>query len=56
LRFEFPQYDKFNDEDVLREYRVAVYPQIPKEKFDKWARDPYGQEEIDSYLKDPRPR
>jgi hypothetical protein len=44
------QSDRINDEDLLSEYRDRYYPTIPKEKFDQWARDPYGQEKIDSYL------
>jgi hypothetical protein len=43
----------FKDEVlILEKYRLVVYPTISKELFDKWARDPYGQEEIDSYLKE----
>jgi hypothetical protein len=53
LRFEAREYDKFNDEDLLSMCRDRYYPTIPKEKFDQWARDPYGQEKIDAYLEDP---
>ena len=53
LRFEAPEYDAWNDEDLLAKYRERFYPTIPKEKFEQWVRDPYGQEKIDAYLKEP---
>jgi len=53
MRFEYSEYDPWNDDDVLSKVRDRYYPTIPKEKFDQWARDPYGQEKIDTYLKEP---
>jgi hypothetical protein len=42
----------FKDEVLILESIASSFtPPIPKELFDKWARDPYGQEQIDSYLK-----
>jgi len=52
MRFEAPEYNKFNDEDLLSKVRERYYPAIPKEKFNQWARDAYGQEKIDAYLKE----
>jgi hypothetical protein len=52
LRFEAAAYDKWNDEDFLSVIRDRFYHTIPKEKFFQWARDPYGQEKIDAYLKE----
>jgi hypothetical protein len=48
-RFIFPQYDKFNDEDLIEMIRAKFHPNIPKADFSVWMRDPYGQEKIDSY-------
>jgi hypothetical protein len=55
FRFEYPEYDDLNDEDLVERIRSHNYPTIPKEKFNKWARDPYGQEEIDHYLEEHKP-
>jgi hypothetical protein len=52
LRSEAPDYNDINNEDLLTKVRERYYAAIPKEKFDQWARDPYGQEKIDAYLKE----
>jgi len=39
-----------NDELLLQKFRARVYPMIPQDKFDEWARDPFGQEKIDAYV------
>ena len=53
IRWKYGQaYDDVNDEDLIESTRRTLYPTIPKDLFDKWARDPYGQEKIDSSLRD----
>jgi hypothetical protein len=50
LRFEVPEYKDWNDEDFILKIRDRFYPSIPKDKFDQWVRDAFGQEKIDAYL------
>ena len=49
-RFKAPEYDILNDEDLILKIRDRYYPAIPKERFELWARDPFGQEKIDASL------
>jgi len=49
-RFVHPEYDKFNDDDLIEGIRAKFFPNIPKTDFSVWMRDPHGQEKIDSYL------
>jgi hypothetical protein len=43
--------DNMDDNDVLELYRTWLYPEIPKDKFYIWGRDPFGQEKIDAAQK-----
>jgi hypothetical protein len=44
VRFTFPHYDKFNDDDLIEMIRAKFHPNIPKTDSSAWMRDPYGQE------------
>jgi hypothetical protein len=44
MRFEAPDYDNMNIEDLLTKIPDRFYPTIRKEKFDQWTRDPMGRQ------------
>ena len=44
MRFDAPDYDNINNQDLLTKISDRFYPTIRKEKFAYWTRDPMGRQ------------